>query len=104
MRWTALIPLTIALLLSFPGHAQLDRGLNAYQGKNYEEAKTAFEETLKNEPHNTTALFNLGLTFHALGQKGAAVARWRRALEINPFFTPAAEALEETSKTLNFSQ
>jgi tetratricopeptide (TPR) repeat protein len=69
-------------------------GLLAYQNKNYQQAMTDFEESLKSSPSNAAALTNLGLAAFQLGKKAWAIAYFRKALALSPGLTTAQQGLD----------
>jgi tetratricopeptide (TPR) repeat protein len=84
-----------------PTFAQLfETGGKAYQSKDYNAAKTAFEQALKLEPHSEYALTNLALTEFQLGQRGRALGALRRALKVNPEFSTSRAALTFIEKQM----
>jgi Tfp pilus assembly protein PilF len=68
--------------------------LKLYQEQNFAEAEKLFNEFLIAEPHNKFALYNWGLASYKTGQKGKALAAWRRALNIDPDFVLPLRAMQ----------
>ncbi len=62
-----------------------------------EEAIQAFERAVAGRPNFVLAWFHLGQERAAAGRRDAAVAAWKRALDIDPKFARAAAALKEAS-------
>ncbi|MEJ2744167.1 MAG: hypothetical protein P8123_00520, partial [bacterium] len=62
MIQTVVILLAVALCSGpeAPSSVHLEKGKALLSAKKYKEAAAEFEEVLKTEPMNTTALFNLG--------------------------------------------
>ncbi len=83
---------------------EFNQGVEALSQKNYPQAATFFQETLKHEPDNLTAWHNLALS--SLGQKQDlnAYAYWRKALVLDPGFRPAKEGLQYLMKTSKINQ
>lgn len=70
-----------------------ETGLVNYQNKKFAEAKTSFEEALKNSPADAAVLTNLGLTTYQLGQRSWSIAYFRKALSLNPSLPAANQGL-----------
>ncbi len=62
----------------------VDRGILAYDAKNYTEALQAFQEALRLSPDNVNALYYTGLTYTALQQYSAAQAVFEQAQKLAP--------------------
>jgi tetratricopeptide (TPR) repeat protein len=62
----------------------VDRGILAYDLRQYAEALQNLQEALSQEPENVNALYYLGLTQMALDRPGAAVEPLRRAQALAP--------------------
>jgi tetratricopeptide (TPR) repeat protein len=88
--------LSVALPRLALGNDRYNEGLSHFQKGEFNEAKTSFEEALKEDPDNPYVLYNLALTDSRLGNDGAAVATWRKALALQPLFTKSREALNFT--------
>jgi Tfp pilus assembly protein PilF len=73
--------------------ADLDAGLKAFDGGNYGEARRRFEAAVKKDPKNYTAFHDLGQACEKLGDKPAAEAAYKGALDVRPDFDAAAAAL-----------
>lgn len=70
-----------------------EKGLDAYQKKQFAEARDAFQrllETSSSKPR-VSVLHNLALSEFQLGQKPRALAMWRKALSDHPDFKPAQQ-------------
>ncbi|GEM_PF-2716416 len=59
------------------------------------EAREVFETLVENDPASFLGWYNLGNVLDELGHRPDARRAWRRALEINPRFTLARDALAE---------
>lgn len=81
--------------LCFPAFAQktstelFEKGLAAYQKKQYPEARDAFQQLIEQKNLSPEVLHNLALTYFQLDQAPWALALWRKALSIDPGFRPA---------------
>lgn len=68
----------------------------------YAAAASLFEETVKLQPDNTMAWYQLGQTYDQLSQREKALDAWRKALEVDPKFSQAlislARALHSTDQ------
>ena len=72
-----------------PSEDLFQKGLAAYQNKQFEEARDNFHKVYA-EGRISAALFHdLALTYFQLDQKAYAMAFWRKALAIDPGFRPA---------------
>jgi len=76
-------------------------GLTAYQNKNYEEARDAFQKALAQGPRSPQVLHNLALTYYQLNQKPQAMAFWRRALTMSPTYKAARAGRDLLESRLN---
>lgn len=68
-------------------------GVTAFRKSDYPAARTAFSESLKSQPNNPAALFNLGLVEYRAGHVGLGLGLWRKALAQSPDYSPARRAL-----------
>jgi hypothetical protein len=71
--------------------ALFQKGLSAYQNKQYAEARDDFQKLLdqSEDKASVSVLHNLALTALQLDQKPWALALWRKALSERPGFRPA---------------
>ncbi len=83
-----------ARVVASTGDEIYQSALKLYQEQNFAEAEKQFHEFLLNEPDNKFALYNWGLASYKLGQKGKALAAWRRALNIDPDFMLPMRAMQ----------
>jgi len=79
--------------LSLALDSKFEEGVRLFGEKEFEKAEAAFSEALKADPLNTDIYFNLGLSNYNLLKTGKALAYWRRALDINPYYSEARKAL-----------
>jgi tetratricopeptide (TPR) repeat protein len=70
-----------------------ESALKLYQEQKYVDAEAQFRQFAATHPNNKFAHYNWGLAAYQTGLKGMAVAAWRRALNIDPDFSPALAAL-----------
>jgi uncharacterized protein (TIGR03032 family) len=70
-------------------HASYARGNRLVREGRLEESIAHFLAALDHDPRHTRALLNLGGVHARLGQPGAALDAWRRALAIDPDFAQA---------------
>lgn len=77
------------------------KGLAAYQNKQYEEARGAFQSLLDQGLVTAEILHNLALSNYQLNQKPLALALWRKALTLEPTFRAARAGREFTENELN---
>lgn len=82
-----------AMTLVFPAFAGEDglfeKGLAAYQNKQYTEARDDFQKLVEENHVSAALLHNLALTYFQLDQAPLSLALWRKALTIEPGFRPA---------------
>lgn len=69
--------------------AALNRGLEAHSSGDLTAASTAYNETLKYDPSNKFAFYNLALIDEASGNYGLAEEKYRLALDADPSYEPA---------------
>jgi tetratricopeptide (TPR) repeat protein len=62
----------------------VDRGILAYDNKQYSEALQAFQEALRLNPENVNALYYAGLTYMAVEEYAPAQAALEQALKLAP--------------------
>lgn len=79
-------------------------GLKSYQNQNYSEAEAAFLDALRNDHRNTAAMTNLALAYFQQKKQGHAIAWFRRALSIDPSFSPAREGLAFSLEQLEIKE
>jgi tetratricopeptide (TPR) repeat protein len=88
---------TVCVFFASPQASALsnfEKGLSAYNAKNYAEAQAAFSAALEESPNNIGILSNLALTHFELNQKGKALAYWLKALKLDPGFEEAQKGAE----------
>ncbi len=68
-------------------------GIRSHQAGDLNSAQQYFMKLVQDQPDNKFALFNWGLVEYELGNKGLALAAWRRAINQAPLFFPARQAL-----------
>lgn len=79
------------------------KGLAAYQNKQFDEARDGFLN-LVTSGHVSASLFhNLALTYYQLDQKPYAMAFWRKALALDPSFRPAQAGRKLMETKFNMS-
>ncbi len=91
-----LIHFIVVLMLTALGsgaQSSFEKGLAAYQAKNYAEAQTNLSAALEESPNNLAVLNNLALTLVELNQKGKALAYWLKALKLDPNFEEAQKGV-----------
>jgi len=73
----------LALAVSTPAQAEWEKGVAAYNSKDYATAAKEFEEVTKTNPDFAGAYYMLGLAQNALDQASPAVANLRKAVELD---------------------
>ncbi len=68
-------------------------GLIAYRQDRMKEATSHFRMAMTADPRNTEARYNMGLAFEKMGNINGGIAQLERAIEINPDYVKAQEAL-----------
>ena len=76
----------------------LQKGLAAYQNKQFPEARDAFQKLLDQGDMTPGILSDLALTVYQLDQKPLALALWRKALSMQPNFRPAVKGRDFLEK------
>ena len=95
--------------LSFAVYAQdagskesiFQKGIQAYQSKQYEDARASFQSLLDQGFVTAEILHNLALTQYQLNQKPLALALWRKALSLDPSLRAARNGRDFTEGELN---
>jgi len=80
------------------------KGIQQFQAGQLDAASQLFRQVVDQEPYNPRALLNWGLTEYKLGRRGLGLAAWRRALAVDPGFSPAKMALDFGLKELNLQK
>ncbi|MBL7544999.1 MAG: hypothetical protein JNL11_14375 [Bdellovibrionaceae bacterium] len=73
--------------------SNFEKGITAYNAKNFVEANSALSAALEEAPNNLAVLNNLALTQYELNQKGRALASWLKALKLDPSFEEAQKGV-----------
>jgi Flp pilus assembly protein TadD len=60
------------------------KGNEAAQAGDYEQAIVEFEAVLEKEPENVSAMSNLGVVYYNLGRLDEAIEQYQKAIEIAP--------------------
>lgn len=81
-----------------------NEGLQLFQQKKFTEAKTKFEEAIQTQGVNPFVLYNLALTELELGNEGLALGLWRKALDLDPGFSRARDAILHTSEKIKIKE
>lgn len=92
----------LILLISLSIYAKEDfsQGVAALEAKDWVRAEQYFHRVLSVNPNSSEAYYNLGLTKMRQGQNGWALGYLYKALDIQPGFTPAKEAVFELKDKL----
>lgn len=73
------------------------------QGK-FEDAKGKFEQSVQSQGPNPYLLYNLALTELKLGRVGPALGLWRKALDLDPGFSRARDAIDHTYEKMKIKE
>lgn len=82
--WVALAVLALAVMVAAPVSAEWNKGLEAYNKRDYAAAAKEFEEVTKTNPDYAGAYYMLGLSQRSAGNLSPALASLRRAVELDP--------------------
>jgi len=83
-RTTIAVATTMLLLAAaIPAHAEWNKGLEAYNKKDWATAVKEFEEVTKTNPDYAGAYYMLGVSQRAHGQLSPAIASLRKAVELD---------------------
>ena len=74
--------------------------LAAYQKGDFDLAEKEFRKKLESHPNNASLLYNWGLSLYKIQNRGLAVAAWRKAVAISPFFEGPRLALKFAAKEM----
>jgi len=77
-------PLPLGMRASTAAVQATEQGTKAYQGRQYDAAKTAFEQAVTAAPDSGEAHYNLGLALFALGDNDAAREHFIEAANLAP--------------------
>lgn len=77
------------------------KGLAAYQNKQYAEARDTFQNLIESNTVSAPLLHNLALTYIQLDQAPMSLALWRKALTLEPGFRPARAGRDFAEMKLN---
>lgn len=78
----------------------ISEGSKLYQGGKFSDAAKSLEALARQQPDKPELLLNWGLAEYQSGRRGLGVALWRRALALNPSFTPARSALDFATRAM----
>jgi tetratricopeptide (TPR) repeat protein len=81
--------------------AAFQKGLAAYQNKQFEEARASFQSLLDQGVVTAEVLHNLALSNYQLNQKPFALALWRKALSLEPGYRAARNGRDFAENELN---
>ncbi|HEY1695785.1 MAG TPA: tetratricopeptide repeat protein [Polyangiaceae bacterium] len=73
--------------------SELVQGIKAFDAGSYADARKLFDAATKKDPKNYEAFFDLGQACEKLGDKPAAEAAYKAALDVRPDLDTAAAAL-----------
>lgn len=82
-RTTIAVATTMLLLAAVQAHAEWNKGLDAYNKKDWATAVKEFEEVTKTNPDYAGGYYMLGVSQRAHGQLSPAIASLRKAVELD---------------------
>lgn len=104
MKNSRILAAALCLLVSSLARADVLSDARArFQDGEYEQAARMFEQALENSPPSAAVFFELGRALTKTGQEARAALNYRRALVLDPRFSPAASALRQTDLALGIS-
>lgn len=103
MKSKLLVPTILLLLLSFARADLLSDARARFNDGEYEPAAKLFEQVLEKSPPSAAVFYELGRALNKAGQEARAALNFRRALVLDPRFTPARTALHDTNVALGIS-
>lgn len=83
-RLAGLTALLVALAVAWPVAAEWNKGLEAYNKRDYATAAKEFEEVTKTNPDYAGGYYMLGLCQRSMGNLSPALASLRKAVELDP--------------------
>jgi tetratricopeptide (TPR) repeat protein len=85
-RFRLLAPLALVLAggLATPARAEWNKGIEAYNKRDWATAAKEFEEVTKTNPDYAAGFYYLGLSQRALGNLSPALASMQKAVELDP--------------------
>lgn len=95
-----LIVFTVSVYAESADENLFQKGLAAYQNKQFAEARDAFQKLISANVISAPVLHNLALTEYQLDQKPLALALWRKALSLEPNYRAARQSRDFTEGKL----
>ena len=83
-RLAGLVALLLAVAVAVPAAAEWNKGLEAYNKRDYATAAKEFEEVTKTNPDYPGGFYMLGLCQRSLGNLSPALASLRKAVDLDP--------------------
>jgi tetratricopeptide (TPR) repeat protein len=83
-RLAGLTALLVALAVTWPVAAEWNKGLEAYNKRDYATAAKEFEEVTKTNPDYAGGYYMLGLSQRSMGNLSPALASLRKAVDLDP--------------------
>ncbi len=80
----AVVALILAVAMAAPVYAEWNKGLEAYNKRDYAAAVKEFEEVTKTNPDYAGAYYMLGLSQRSAGTLSPALASLRKAVDLDP--------------------
>lgn len=85
---------SVALAQQSPVQSAFERGVEAYAGERYADARREFAAAAERRPRSVDAWVNYGTAAFAAGDTAGAVVGWQRALRLDPLAADARDRLE----------
>jgi len=74
-------------------------GLESFKKNDFTQSRADFNELLKQHPNDPTLLYNLGLVELSDKHPGRALAYWRKALYVDPGFSPSLTGISRLAES-----
>ena len=84
--------------VKIPSGLFMDLGMARFRAEEWEKAKEVFIAYASEYPHSGRAQYFLGEIYRKIGNEAKAISCYKKALEIDPAFSPAQRRLDEISQ------
>jgi tetratricopeptide (TPR) repeat protein len=83
-----------------PTTGDFTQALETFKAKDLNESRKQFSELLTQHPNDPVLLYNLGLVEYTDKHPGKALAYWRKALYLQPGFSPALSGIRQVHRVI----